>query len=83
MFNRERNVALTNESPASGFVAVIQFIVRGTCVVLIAVLAPIALIVAWGVDLFDKQIEQRRRNPTLRSWNNASIAWSKFSFDEE
>jgi hypothetical protein len=50
-------------------VIVIQFIVRGTFVVVVAALAPLALGIAWSVDAFDRLSERRRRNQTPSSWN--------------
>ena len=67
-FKRGRTLTL-NESPFWVVVIVIQFIVRGTFVVMLATLAPLVLGFAWCVDAFDRLSERRRRNQTQSSWN--------------
>ena len=44
-------------------------IVRGTLVIALAGLAPIAFAVAWTVDRFDTQLAARRRNQTQLTRN--------------
>jgi hypothetical protein len=67
-FKRGR-ILMLNESLFLVVVIVIQFIVRGTFVVMLAALAPLALGFAWCVDAFDRLSERRRRNQTQNSWN--------------
>ncbi len=60
-------------------------IVRGTLVIALAGLAPIAFAVAWTVDRFDTRLASRRRNQTqiLRnpSTRNPSIQSAVESFE--
>ena len=50
-------------------VTLVLVIVRGTLVIALAGLAPIAFAVAWSVDRFDTRLASRRRNPTQLTRN--------------
>jgi hypothetical protein len=55
---------LTPSTQAVEIVTLVLVILRGTLVVALASLAPVALVLAWTVDRFDTRITSRRRNPT-------------------